>query len=112
METKDAINILNGLLENGNLEKDERDALDVALVNLRSKLRKSEQAYDFQGWPIDKLTMKDLREFVANNGDLDDDVKLIVLEDDGMGYGANNGYCSTLYVNDIENNGKEVQIWF
>ena len=66
---------------------------------------------DFQGWPINELTMKDLRKFVRDNGSLDDDVKLLVLEDDGMGYGAVNGYCTDLYV--IDNDGKkEVQIWF
>lgn len=68
--------------------------------------------YDFQGWPIDELTMKDLREFVENNKDLGDDTKIRVLEDDGMGYGAVNGYCSGLYVSDIEDNKKEIQIWF
>ena len=56
--------------------------------------------------------MKELRKFVRDNGALNDDVKLLVLEDDGMAYGANNGYCSDLCVSEDENGEKEVQIWF
>jgi hypothetical protein len=56
--------------------------------------------------------MKDLRKFVRDNGALDDTVKLLVLEDDGMGYGARNGYCSDIYVGKNEVDEKEVQIWF
>lgn len=62
---------------------------------------------------IPQLTMKDLRKFVRDNGALDDDVKLMVYEDDGMGYGANNGQCCELSVyEDEDENIKEVQIWF
>lgn len=75
--------------------------------------KKEEVKYDFQGWPIPQLTMKDLRKFVRDNGALDDDVKLMVYEDDGMGYGANNGQCCELSVyEDEDENIKEVQIWF
>jgi hypothetical protein len=56
--------------------------------------------------------MKDLRKFVRDNGALDDDVKLLVLEDDGMGYGARNGYCSDIYVGKDKDGKNEVQIWF
>lgn len=71
-----------------------------------------EVKYDFQGWPIKELTMKDLRDFVKRNGSLDDEVKIFVLQDDGMGYGAINGYCNGIYLSDGENNEKEVHIWF
>lgn len=71
-----------------------------------------ETKYDFQGWPIEELTMKDLREFVDNHKDLDDNAKLFVFQDDGMGYGAINGQCSGLYLSKDEDGIDEVQIWF
>lgn len=75
-------------------------------------MEKENVRYDFQGWPIKELTMKDLREFVNNNKELDDNVKILVLEDDGMGYGAVNGYCSDIYVSKNEEENDEIQIWF
>ena len=56
--------------------------------------------------------MKDLRKFVRDNCALDDDVKLRILEDDGMGYGAVNGYCSLICLSDDSEGNKEVQFWF
>ena len=56
--------------------------------------------------------MKELREFVKENESIEDDTKLLVLEDDGMGYGANNGYCSDLFISEDNDGKKEVQIWF
>lgn len=56
--------------------------------------------------------MKQLRKFVRDNGPLDDDVNILVLEDDGMGYGARNGYCSGIYVSENKDGKKEIQIWF
>ena len=50
--------------------------------------------------------------FVRDNGSLDDDVNILVLEDDGMGYGARNGYCSDIYVSENKDGKKEIQIWF
>lgn len=75
-------------------------------------MEKENVRYDFQGWPIKELTMKDLREFVNNNKELDDNVKILVLEDDGMGYGAVNGYCSSIHVSKNEEENDEIQIWF
>jgi len=75
-------------------------------------MKKENVRYDFQGWPIKELTIKDLREFVNNNKELDDNVKILVLEDDGMGYGAVNGYCSGIYVSKNEEENDEIQIWF
>ena len=57
--------------------------------------------------------MKELRKFVRDNCALDDNVKLHILQDDGMGYGANNGYCTDISIyEDTDNNNKEVQFWF
>ena len=49
---------------------------------------------------------------VDKNGNLADDIQILVLEDDGMGYGARNGYCTGIYLSDGDNGKKEVQIWF
>jgi hypothetical protein len=56
--------------------------------------------------------MKDLREFMKKNKSLDGDTKILILEDDGMAYGARNGYCTDIYLSDGGNGKKEVQIWF
>lgn len=49
---------------------------------------------------------------ILNNliGHLGDDINILILEDDGMGYGARNGYCSDIYVNENKDGKKEVQI--
>ncbi len=104
--------ILNELSINEELTIRERAAVNEALMAMSNIIYKKEDQTDFQGWPIKKLTMKQLRKFVRDNGALDDDVKILVLEDDGMGYGARNGYCSDIYVSENEDKEKEVQIWF
>ena len=112
MDTKEVISVLNNLSINDRLDIRERAAVNEALMALSNIEYKNKEQYDFQGWKIKKLTMKDLRKFVRDNGALDDTVKLLVLEDDGMGYGARNGYCSDIYVGKNEVDEKEVQIWF
>ena len=115
MKTDRIISILNELGMDEGLTIQERTAVNEACMAMMSMQRKIEPQVDFQGWEIKKLTMKDLRKFVRDNGALDDDVNLLVLEDDGMGYGANNGYCSELSVSETEDEDgkkKEVHIWF
>ena len=112
MDTKEVVTILNNLTINDKLDIRERAAINEALLFLSRVEHRGEQQYDFQGWPVKQLTMKELRKFVRDNGALDDTVKLLVLEDDGMAYGTNNGYCSDLCVSEDENGEKEVQIWF
>lgn len=112
MNTKEAINILNTLSISDALNVYERSAINEAIMQMEHIKRRNEEQDDFQGWPVKKLTMKELRKFVRDNGALDDDVKLLVLKDDGMGYGAVNGYCSDIYVSNGKNRKKEVQIWF
>jgi hypothetical protein len=112
MNTKEIISILNNLSINSELDIRERAAVNEALMAMSNIVYKKENQTDFQGWPVKKLTMKDLRKFVRDNGTLDDTVKLLVLEDDGMGYGARNGYCSDIYVGENIDKEKEVQIWY
>lgn len=112
MKIEEIVNILNSLSINDKLTISERAAVNEALMAMSNIIYKKEEQVDFQGWPIKKITMKDLRKFVRDNGVLDDEVKILVLEDDGMGYGARNGYCSDIYVGENEDKEKEVQIWF
>ena len=112
MESNEIIEVLGSIKTYGNLSPSETEALNEAIQAVKRQQRNDEEHIDFQGWPIEKLTMKELRKFVNDNCTLDDDVKLLVLEDDGMAYGANNGYCSELSVYDDNNGKKEVHIWF
>lgn len=114
MKIEEVISVLNELYANldGKLDLREMNAVNEALMAISNIIYKKEDQTDFQGWPVKKLTMKDLRKFVRDNGPLDDTVKILVLEDDGMGYGARNGYCSDIYVGENVDKEKEVQIWF
>lgn len=112
METKEVVTILNNMMIDSSLDIRERTAINEALMYISNIEYKNTKQYDFQGWEIKKLTMKDLRKFVRDNGALDDDVKLLILEDDGMGYGARNGYCSDIYVGNDKDDKKEVQLWY
>lgn len=114
MKIEEVMSVLNDLYANldGKLDLREMNAVNEALMAMSNIMYKKEGQTDFQGWPVKKLTMKDLRKFVRDNGPLDDTVKILVLEDDGMGYGARNGYCSDIYVGENVDKEKEVQIWF
>ena len=112
MNTAQAIGILNNLSINEDLSVYERSAINEAIMTMEHTKRMGEVQNNFQGRSIEKLTMKELRKFVKENGALHDEAKLLVLQDDGTGYGANNGYCSGLYVSKDENNDTTVQIWF
>lgn len=107
MKIDNVISLLNKLGMDEGLTIQERTAINEACMNMMSLKRKQDTQIDFQGWEVKKLTMKDLREFVAEHEEVADDAKILVLEDDGMGYGANNGYCSELSINE-----NEVHIWF
>lgn len=112
METSKVIETLNNLTIGNKLNDKEKEAVDDSLKYLESLRHKEGERYDFQEKLIETLTMKQLRKFVRDNGALDDNAKILVLQDDGMGYGANNGYCSSLYASENKNGKKEVQIWF
>lgn len=112
METKLAIDILSNLTVDERLNENEKEAIKVANKYLKTLQLKEGERYDFQGWKIDKINMKELRKFVRDNCQLDDDVNILILEDDGMGYGAVNGYCSDIYVDENKDGKEEVHIWF
>ena len=112
METKLAIDTLSNLTVDERLNENEKEAIKVANKYLKTLQLKEGERYDFQGWKIDKITMKELRKFVRDNCPLDDDVNILILEDDGMGYGAINGYCSGIYVDENKDGKEEVHIWF
>lgn len=112
METKLAIDTLSNLTVDERLNENEKEAIKVANKYLKTLQLKEGERYDFQGWKIDKITMKELRKFVRDNCPLDDDVNILILEDDGMGYGAVNGYCSSIYVDENKDGKEEVHIWF
>lgn len=112
METKLAIDILSNLTVDERLNESEKEAIKEANKYLKTLQLKEGERYDFQGWKIDKITMKQLRKFVRDNCPLDDDVNILILEDDGMGYGAVNGYCSDIYVGKNKDGKEEVHIWF
>lgn len=88
-------------------------AINTALDFLKRMKRNEEDTYDFQGWKEKKLTYKDLKEFLAaHDGELNDEAKLKVYVDDGMGYGAQNGICTDLFISTSEkSNDQELQVW-
>lgn len=113
MEYEKLIKTLNTLEDRiNNLTEDEKTALGEAKRTLELYERKQEEQIDFQGWPLRHHTMKDLREFMKRNKNLDGETKILVLEDDGMAYGARNGYCTEISVSDNGKGGKEVHIWY
>lgn len=79
------------------------------LVNLR---KNNDDRYDFQGWKINDCTLGDLRNLVNDTKDLPSSTKIRVLEDDGMGYGANNGSCTDMYLSEDSDGNYEIKVWF
>jgi hypothetical protein len=80
---------------------------DAIGVLRRLLARDCEQQTDFQGWPVEKLTFGQLKKIVCGNESLPDDAPVTVLMDDGMGYGATNGSCTSAYATE-----DEFQVWF
>ena len=113
MEVNKVKEILNRLIiDDERLSTDERDAIGESLKTMLQYERKQEEQIDFQGWPLQERTMKDLREFMKRNKSLDNETKILVLEDDGMAYGARNGYCTEISVSENKEGGKEIHIWY
>ena len=106
---KDQIDGINELIS--------KDSDNVLLNNIYDTLktlerRPNEEAVDFQGWKVNNATLGDIRELVEKTKSLQNDTKVRVFEDDGMGYGANNGLCTDIYWgSDLEEND-EIRIWF
>lgn len=84
----------------------------------------TEADFDFQGFLIPHITLreglmnigfkedkKNNRFYIENDNKLLDTYPLI-LEDNGMGYGARNGKMSGFYLSGDEKGDSEVHIWF
>lgn len=113
MDANKTMDILNGLvIDDERLSADERTAIGEALKIMLQYERKQIEDTDFQGWPLHHQTMQDLRLFMKKNKNLDGDTKILILEDDGMAYGANNGYCTEISVSEDKDNNKEVHFWY
>lgn len=108
LSIKDQIDGINELIS--------KDSDNVLFNNIYDTLkaleRPNEEAVDFQGWKVNNATLGDIRELVEKTKSLPNDTKVRVFEDDGMGYGANNGLCTDIYLgSDLEEND-EIRIWF
>ena len=98
------------------LSSEGKEAIETVLHNL-TKLNDDKEEYDFQGWLIEKKTMKDILNIFNPIHDkekgiyiINDDNNLLnviptVLQDDGMGYGANNGSLTGIECDDVK-------LWF
>ena len=73
--------------------------------------------FDFQGWPIYKMTIRDILTTLgatfnkdANRYEMENSERLdmfpTILEDDGMGYGVNE-----MYVSEIDIDNESCHIW-
>lgn len=111
MNINDIVSELNTLGIDERLTVEQRTAVNEALMQMMRLRRREDDTTDFQGWPVRKLTMRDIRDFVSVSDEVPDDARVLVLEDDGMGYGANNGYCSEIYTSN-RNGDETVYIWF
>ena len=112
MDTKNTHKVLNDLIKSGKLNNEELEAVANATEHIARLQYNNGEQFDFQGWPLEKMTMKDLRVFMKDNESLSDDVKIWILQDDGMAYGANNGYCNGIYLGDDEDGNDVVEFWF
>lgn len=113
MEIKKTLDTLNNLIEDTErLSADEREAISEARNTILQYERKKEVETDFQGWEMPHYTVKNLREFMRKHKSIDSECKILVLQDDGMGYGANNGYCTDVFVSENKDGETELQIWF
>lgn len=119
---KDAITYnKDGSVINGKswiLSSEGKGAIETVLHNL-TRLNDDKEEYDFQGWLIEKKTMKNIlnifnpihdkekRIYIINDDNNLLDVVPTILQDDGMGYGANNGSLTG-----IEYDDDNVKLWF
>ena len=72
MEYEKLMKTLNTLEDRiSDLTEDEKTALGEAKRTLELYERKQEEQIDFQGWPLRHHTMKDLREFMKRNKNLE-----------------------------------------
>lgn len=111
MEIKDIIEKLNLIAENVET-KDENDAIETAIQALNNLEHIYDEKNDFQGWKEKQITLGDIRKLVENTNGVSDDAKVIVYEDDGMGYGTNNGLCTDIYLSEDTDGNDVIKVWF
>ena len=98
------------LKENINVTDEYKEAVLIALQSLFSLKRRNEITLDFQGWPVENIEVADLLKTINDSDDKNiNDFKIRILEDDGMGYGAKNGFCNTVEIDSKEQN---INLWF
>lgn len=108
MELKETVEIIEKMMANTKFSESEREALKCLLSVTNRLSKKNETEVDFQGWELKKHKVRDLKDILSIRKDLDE-YELMILEDDGMGYGAVNGYCNGI---EIDDNNKELHLWF
>lgn len=111
MDIKEIINRLNLVSENVET-KEEFDAIESAIKILSSFEHRYDERVDFQGWKQNQITLGDIRQLVEKTKDVSKDAKVVVYEDDGMGYGANNGICTDIYHSDDVDGNDIIKVWF
>lgn len=102
------------LMNNEALNSDEKKTIEDSIQLLSRLQRNYEVTYDFQGWKEKPLKFSEVLDSINaldENGKVKPEIlntNVIILEDDGMGYGANNGACRQAYVN----KEGEINLWF
>ena len=120
-------NLLNNIINNNNLSKEDSETLIETLAVLNHLKHNSEDEETFQGDIKKPLTLKDVlngikvpklnkRAYILDENNSKDkellNMPVILLEDDGMGYGALNGACRDAYVSDYDKDNKKIHLWF
>lgn len=106
-----SVNILENIIykEKVDITTDIKTAIQDAINAINSLRRRNDMVIDFQGWPMESSTAQDLQDKLTTLVNEPSDYKVRVLEDDGMGYGAHNGFCNGIEIDEKE---KNINIWF
>lgn len=108
---------ISSLLKNDNL----KEQLQSILYAIDGIKRRDEVEEDWAGVEYPHITLKNVLNKIGLLEKTDDkhylidkdnpllNYKIQILQDDGMGYGANNGYCFDAYE---ERENKNIKIWF
>ena len=127
IKIEDLLNNINNIINNNNLSKEDSETLIETLAVLNHLKHNSEDEETFQGDIKKPLNLRDIldgievpklnkRAYVLDENDPKDkellNMPVILLEDDGMGYGALNGACRDAYVSDYDKDNKKIHLWF
>lgn len=128
IKIEDLINNINFIKEtNKELSEEDINTLSEAVMALKNLKHSSEDEETFQGDIKKPLTLKDVlngikvpklnkRAYILDENNSKDkellNMPVILLEDDGMGYGALNGACRDAYISDYDKDNKKIHLWF